>query len=76
MIYKPDEGQPLVHRTRRCARGIALALVLTLTAVLLTYATLSGEDHTEAKPRPEGAAQRAPVSESAAVPSQNQRPRP
>ena len=62
MMSKPDEGQPLVHRTRRCARGIALALVLTLTAVLLTYATLSGEDHTEAKSRPEGAAQQEPIS--------------
>lgn len=53
MINKPHDRLPLSTRARRYVRGIALAMTLTLAALLFLYATLYGESHPDAYARPE-----------------------
>jgi hypothetical protein len=52
MKNKPDDCQPLSYRVRRYTRGIAVAVTLTLAALLFLYATLYGEARTDAYAEP------------------------
>ncbi len=66
MKNKPDDRLPLSYRARRYVRGIAVAVTLTLAALLFLYATLYGEAHTDALAQP-GSAAASQVQETGSI---------